>query len=104
MTTLRPLPLVAQDCVRFMHERLRISTSPPAWANYGYELARAIARSDYGLESPDMVLARLISRLSSWRGPDAARLKAELNDHLQRMNEDPSAIRAALQRSSNNAY
>lgn len=40
----------------------------------------------YGLEYGDMIVAYLVSNMSNWRGPEARRLKDELNAHLKEFN------------------
>lgn len=36
----------------------------------------------YGLEYGDMIVSYLLNNLRGWRGEDARRIKAELQDHL----------------------
>ena len=40
-------------------------------------------KDTYGLETGDDVVMRFLVNAAYWRGPDARRLKAELNEHLK---------------------
>lgn len=65
----------------------------PAWVTYTSPYRKAMRELDtitdrYGLDSAYEIVLRFLANATSWRGPDARRIKAELNEILASCPDD----------------
>lgn len=77
--TARPLHEIAEDILRAWREEK--TSSHTTYAARPYVMAMRELRTiddNYGMDSARSVVAYALSNLSSWRGENARRLKAEL--------------------------
>lgn len=55
----------------------------PQWAVTAKPYLKAIAYNDYGLEDPESCVLYALNNMTSWRGADARRIKAMLNEAIK---------------------
>ena len=89
METPRPLNKIAAEILTLWSSViLDPKKSRPGYAIYAMPYVQAMLslstiNDQYGLDSGESVVRYLLSNLAQWRGPDAARIKHELNQHLK---------------------
>ena len=85
----RPIHFIASEInICYLAALRKSKGAVPAWIAYTkpYQQAMRSLRSiedRYGLESAYEIVLRFLANATSWRGPDAKRIKAELNALLK---------------------
>lgn len=87
MSKLRPLTIIAMEIM----DLWRVDPPSPRTFRIARPYVEAMfslntCEDMYGLEYGDMIVAHALSNLGHWRGEDARRIKAELNQHLEEYN------------------
>jgi hypothetical protein len=80
MTNLRPLHEIASEALHCESLKGNARTYAQAYLIPMRELSTV--RDSYGYDDGDSIVRYALSNLTSWRGEDARRIKAELKSHL----------------------
>lgn len=83
----RPLNKIAAEVLTLWGPRARCPEMP-AFIRFALPYVDAMLtlksiNDTYGLESGDDIVLRFLTNVGLWRGEDARRIKAELNEHLK---------------------
>jgi hypothetical protein len=94
METPRPLNKIAAEILTLWSSVvLGKNKAPPAYVIHSMPYVQAMLQMSkvgdmYGLEYGDMIVAYFLSNAAPWRGVEAARIKAELNQLLKEYNRE----------------
>jgi len=88
---MRPLHQIARSALDNLRASYSDKPKPPAFSIHAHQyliglLSMQSCADNYGLEYGDMMVARTLSALASWRGPFARAIKVELLEHLDAYN------------------
>lgn len=82
---MRPLNVIAAEMLPMLRALPKTNMAHWAGVPYSEPLLYLSTTSDaYGLDDGDSIVRYALGNLSSWRGEDARRIKAELKAHLNR--------------------
>ncbi len=86
-TMTRPLNSIAMEIVRLWKAKPPGSSYRFAMPYVEAMISMSSCKDMYGLEYGDMIVVRALDNMAQWRGDDARRIKAELNQHLKEYND-----------------
>ena len=76
----------AREALRHVNQKIlscSFGQGIPTWCRTSKPYLRAIVDANYGWEDPVMCVLYALNNLHNWRGPDARRIKQQLNEAIK---------------------